>query len=99
MAKTLCRRNSSSSGKEVDGVMMVYGCDDVRLNLLMCLITRSSYPSEQDTYAVSLTSAQAELAGGRTGEACPASHFSFSAATSRYPSGFRWRSKTLSESH
>ena len=42
MAKTLCRRNSSSSGKEVDGVMMVYGWDDGRLNLVMCLITRSS---------------------------------------------------------
>lgn len=87
MAMTLCCRNSSSSGRDVDGVMMVYGCNDVRLNLLMCLITRSSCAASG--------TGQWDGENGRTGEACPASHFSFNAATSRYPSGFLFRSRTL----
>ena len=65
MAKTLCRRNSSSSGKEVEGVMMVYGCDDVRLNLLMCWITRSSCSSHQSK-PVSQPNKQTGGVGSRT---------------------------------
>lgn len=65
MAKTLCRRNSSSSGKEVEGVIMVYGCDDVRLNLLMCWITRSSCSSHQSK-PVSQPNKQTGGVGSRT---------------------------------
>ena len=83
-------RNSSSSASGVDGVMTMYGWSLERSNLVMYFRTLSSFrPNYQ------LSASMKAMTMARTGFAWPASHFFLSAATSRYPKGFRLRSRTL----